>query len=346
MKDFYLLAAGLLTGVVIPASTIPQLSVIQAKNSGVLWNLEDNTQHDVGGKIVPSVDLSIPSVPEFSNNQILSKPILSKPTESSFHFNTQPTYSRRPVSGRQLYHQRLLELKSSQTHTNFPNERLQSLLIAANKSQLTYEDWKSLLSLEAQAMARGQGKNSLGILLGDSLSLWFPQESLPSDRLWLNQGISGDTSGGIVKRLSAFSATKPDVIYVMAGINDLRRGLTDEVILRNHRKMLRSLRESHPHAKIFVQSILPTRLPNIPNKRVRNINHHLALIAKQENAYYLNLYQWFIDFRGNLREELTTDGLHLSREGYEVWQSALRQVEFKLSSENKIYSEESIVNSQ
>ncbi len=335
MRDFYLLAAGLLTGVVIPASTIPQLSVIQAENSGVLWNLKDNTQHAVGGKIVPSVELSIPSVPEFSNNQILSKP-----TASSFHFNTQPTYNRRPVSGRQLYHQRLIELKTGQTHTNFSNERLQSLLVAANKSQLTYEDWKSLLSLEAKVMAQGQGRNSLGILLGDSLSLWFPQESLPSDRLWLNQGISGDTSGGVVKRLSAFSGTKPDVIYIMAGINDLRRGLTDETILRNHRKMLRSLRESHPQAKIFVQSILPTRLPKIPNKRIRNINHHLALIAKQENAYYLNLYQWFIDFRSNLREELTTDGLHLSREGYEIWQSALRQVEFKLSSEKSVTSDQ------
>ncbi|MUG92098.1 lipolytic protein G-D-S-L family [Scytonema sp. UIC 10036] len=341
MKDFYLLAAGLLTGVLIPASTIPQLSVIPSENSGVLWNLKDNPLHAVGGKILPSVELSIPSVPEFSNNQILSKP-----TASSFHFNTQTTYNRRPVSGRQLYHQRLLELKISQTQTNFPHERLQPLLVAANKSQLTYEDWKSLLSLEAKVMAQGQGKSSLGILLGDSLSLWFPQESLPSDRLWLNQGISGDTSGGIVKRLSAFSATKPDVIYIMAGINDLRKGLTDEIILRNHRKMLRSLRESHPQAKIFVQSILPTRLAKIPNQRVRHINHHLALIAKEENAYYLNLYQWFIDFRGNLREELTTDGLHLSREGYEVWQSALRQVEFKLSSDNKVYSEESIVNSQ
>jgi lysophospholipase L1-like esterase len=322
MKDFYLLAAGLLTGVIIPASTIPQLSILQVENSGVLWNLKDkNTPHAVDRKIVPSIEKSASSVPEFTNQ------ILSTPTASSFHFNTQPIYSRQPVSGRQLYHQRLLELKTNQSsQTNFPNERLQSLLIAANKSQLTYEDWKNLLSFEAKVMAQEQGKKSLGILLGDSLSLWFPQESLPSDRLWLNQGISGDTSGGIVKRLSAFSKTKPDVIYIMAGINDLRRGLTDETILRNHRKMLRNLREAHPQAKIFVQSILPTRLPNIPNKRIRNINHHLALIAKQENAHYLNLYQWFTDFRGNLREELTTDGLHLSREGYEVWKSTLNQL--------------------
>lgn len=320
MREPYLLAAGLLTGVIIPVLTIPELSISQAENSGVLWNLKDNTPNAADRKIMPTVEKSTHSVPEFTNQK------LSNPTASSFHFNSQPSYSSRPISGRQLYYQRLLELKTNQTQNHFSNGRLQSLLIAANKNQLTYEDWKSLLSLEAQFMAQEQGKNSLGILLGDSLSLWFPQEDLPSDKLWLNQGISGDTSGGLVKRLSAFSKTKPDVIYIMAGINDLRRGLTDETILRNHRKMLRDLRKAHPQAKIFVQSILPTRLPNIPNKRIRNINYHLAIIAKQENVRYLNLYQWFIDFRGNLREELTTDGLHLSREGYEVWKSALNQL--------------------
>ncbi|GAB1542857.1 hypothetical protein NUACC21_55310 [Scytonema sp. NUACC21] len=334
MKDVYLLAAGLLTGVVIPASTVPQLSVIQAENSGVLWNLRDKTQTDAAEKVVPSIDVGIPSIPEFSNRGLL------KPASSSFNLNPQLTPSRRPTSGRQLYQQRLIELQTGQTNTSFPEEQLKSLLIAANKTQLTYEDWKRLLSLEAKAVAQGQGANSLGILLGDSLSLWFPKENLPGGRLWLNQGISGDTSGGVLKRLSAFSTTKPDVIYIMAGINDLRRGLTDEIILRNYRKMIHTLRQTHPQAKIFVQSILPTRLENIPNHRIRHINYQLALIAKKEGSEYLNLYQWFSDFQGNLREELTTDGLHLSREGYDVWQSALRQVEFKLSAGNKTHNEQ------
>ena len=117
----------------------------------------------------------------------------------------------------------------------------QSLSESGTKRQLTYEDWKNLLALEAKAITKGQGANHLSILVGDSLSMWFPTEKLPAGKLWLNQGISGDTSGGILKRLAAFSATRPDIIYIMAGINDLRKGASDETILRNHRRIIRSL---------------------------------------------------------------------------------------------------------
>lgn len=324
MRDFYLLAAGLLTGVVIPASTFPQMSIIQAKNDGVLWNLKDSVHITVSENIVPNFDISVPKF----TNQGLQQPVHS---QSFLNPSTQPALNRPLVSGRQLYQQRLADLQASQPNTGLPENSLKSLMVSANKSQLTYEDWKNLLAMEAKAMAQAQGFNSLGILVGDSLSLWFPQQKLPSTRLWLNQGISGDTSHGIFKRLSAFSKTRPDVIYVMAGINDLRKGAKDETILNNYRRIIRNLRKTHPNTKILIQSILPTRLPTISNNRIRIINHQLALIAQKEGAYYLNLYQWFTDFHGNLRPELTTDGLHLSREGYDVWQSALHQVEFRLN---------------
>jgi lysophospholipase L1-like esterase len=184
--------------------------------------------------------------------------------------------------------------------------------------------------MEAKAMAQSQGDNRLGILVGDSLSLWFPREKLPVGKLWLNQGISGETSNGILKRLSVFAQTKPDVIYIMAGINDLRKGTTDEIILGNHRQIVRKLRQTHPKTIIFIQSILPTRLSAIPNTRIRHLNDQLALIARQEGADYLNFYDSFTDFQGNLRQELTTDGLHLSAEGYEVWRSLVHQVEHTL----------------
>ncbi|MBD0266512.1 MAG: lipolytic protein G-D-S-L family, partial [Tolypothrix sp. Co-bin9] len=156
-------------------------------------------------------------------------------------------------------------------------------------------------------------------------------EKLPTGKLWLNQGISGDTSSGVLKRLGAFSATRPNVIYIMAGINDLRNGVSDETILRNHRRIIRTLKQSHPESLIIIQSILPTRQQKIPNTRIRNINEQLAQIAKEQQVNYLNIHNWFTDSEGNLREDLTTDGLHLSTRGYDVWQWALQQVETKMT---------------
>ncbi|WP_017315028.1 SGNH/GDSL hydrolase family protein [Mastigocladopsis repens] len=319
MRELYLLAAGLLTGLVIPASTLPHLSIVKSENSGVLWNLKDDTKPTKGEKIFSSAEISPPELRDSG---------LSKPVEPYLNSNTQ-LIPHKIITGNQLYYKRLAALKAGQIYPSLPDDNMKSSLISAKKTQLTYEDWKSLLAMEAKAMAQGQGDKRLEILVGDSLSLWFPREKFPVGRLWLNQGISGDTSNGVLKRLSAFSKTRPDVIFVMAGINDLRKGTKDEIILRNQIQIVRRLRKTHPKTRIFIQSILPTRLSKIPNTRIRHLNHQLALIARQEGADYLNLYDWFVDFQGNLREELTTDGLHLSREGYEVWQSVLNQVDYK-----------------
>ncbi|MBW4646212.1 MAG: G-D-S-L family lipolytic protein [Goleter apudmare HA4340-LM2] len=351
MRDSYLLAASLLTGLAIPVSAIPQLSMLLSTDSNFQWDAQQGSQPTPDERNIPSVDISLPefsnqalqplgnsyptldkkiipsldiSVPSFSNQE------LPQPQESSFNPNF-PRVSRTVTSGSQLYQQRLAALKTGQISQRLDKGSLQSLWESGKKQQLTYEDWKSLLALEAKAIAQGQGANRLNILVGDSLSLWFPQDKLPAGKLWLNQGISGDTSGGILKRLPAFSNTRPDVIYVMAGINDLRKGLSDEVILRNHRLIMRHLRQTHPKAQIIVQSILPTRLDKIPNTRVRNLNTQLARIAKQEKANYLNIYSWFTDFEGNLRFDLTTDGLHLSPDGYDVWRAVIQQIEFKLT---------------
>jgi lysophospholipase L1-like esterase len=345
MRDPYLLAASLLTGLAIPASALPQMSIILSENPSFQWDLKQGSQPTAGEKIIPSVDISLP---EFSNQTLQpltdsrriipsldnSLPPLteseSAPIESSFNPNFLGA-NRKQTSGSQLYYQRLAALKTGQISKRIDEDKLQSLWESGKKHQLTYEDWKALLALEAKAIAQAQGANHLNILVGDSLSLWFPQEKLPPGKVWLNQGISGDTAGGVLKRLSAFSHTRPDMIYVMAGINDLRKGTSDEVILRNHRQIIRSLRQAHPKAQIVVQSILPTRLEKIPNKRIRHLNAQLAVIAKQEKANYLDIYTWFVDFEGNLRLELTTDGLHLSPDGYDVWQAVIKQTELKLS---------------
>jgi lysophospholipase L1-like esterase len=315
MKDVYLLAAGVLTGLVVPTSALPQLSIAQQDGSLPLDTSIGSQlqQHATQNQLPPIVSPENSTPPEFSN-----------PVE---RINIpQPTITPRPLSGTQLYYQRLAALRIGRIYT-----RLASVKTGddGRKSQLSYEDWKGLLVLEARAMADGQGDNRLSVMLGDSLSMWFPKDKLPSGKLWLNQGISGDTSTGVLKRISAFSKTRPDVIYVMAGINDLRRGASDESILRNQRRIIRRLREEHPMTQIIVQSILPTRLPSISNNRIRSINQKVAVIAKEEGANYLNIHHWFTDFQGNLRQELTTDGLHLSLNGYEVWQAAIQQVETK-----------------
>jgi lysophospholipase L1-like esterase len=318
MKEPYLLAASLLTGLAIPTSTFPQMSSIALRNIGFSWDLPhlEESGRSGGGKIFA---------------QVVSDGGLSATQASPFNHSSPPT-TPSFVSGDQLYRERLLSLKTGEIFTRIDDENLHASRRSAKKHQLTYEDWKNLLAMEAKAVAQGQGKNRLSILVGDSLSMWFPKEKLPSGKLWLNQGISGDTSNGVLKRLSAFSGTKAEAIYLMVGINDLRQGDNDMSILHNFRHIIHRLRHTHTHSQIIVQSILPVRVTSISNSHIRQLNSKIAWIAQQEGAQYLNIHHWFTDTTGNLRPELTTDGIHLSSEGYDVWRASIQQIEFKLLS--------------
>ena len=211
-------------------------------------------------------------------------------------------------------------------------------VLAASESgirhQLTYQQWVDLLAQEAKVVATAK-PNHLSILAGDSISLWFPQTLLPQQRHWLNQGISGETSAGLLKRLDLFDQTKPETIFVMIGINDLIRGIDDKTLLDHQQEIVRSLRDAHPKAQIVLQSILPhagvgakwegrDRLRTIPESRIQDLNQQLEAIARQEGVYFLDLYSLFTDAQGDLRADLSTDGLHLNAQGYQVWSIALQ----------------------
>jgi lysophospholipase L1-like esterase len=243
-------------------------------------------------------------------------------------------------------------LFSDRSLANSPHQTIQLLSSISDpefttklgeRHQLNYQQWVALLQQEAKFIAEKQPEN-LNILLGDSISLWFPPEMLTPQKTWLNQGISGETSRGLLRRLELLDETKPQVIFIMIGINDLLREVKDDTIIVNQILIIRYLRRVHPEAKIVIQSILPhsaenatwegkDRLLKIPNQRIQKLNHRLAKLATAEGVLYLDLYPLFADEKGNLKLNLTTDGLHLAPEGYKLWSIAL-EVYRQLALEN------------
>lgn len=198
--------------------------------------------------------------------------------------------------------------------------------VLQQRKQLTYKQRVAILKQEAN-LAALERPQKLTVLAGNSLSDWFPADLLPSERTWLNQGIAGDTSAGLLRRLHLFDRTQPETIFVMIGINDLLRGVRDETILENQRQIVRHLQRVHSNSQIVVQSILPHSgggSKAVPNSRIRQLNTQLKAIAEAEGVNYLELHPLFTDAQGNLRSELSTDGLHLNTQGYHIWRSALQ----------------------
>ncbi|MEP0916052.1 GDSL-type esterase/lipase family protein [Leptolyngbya sp. DQ-M1] len=270
---------------------------------------------------VPTVPSGLPLAP--------IAPIASN-FEPEFSTKIAANSSQAPQSGGQLYVQRLAALQIGKLYTRLPSDSFAEIWRGA-ALQPTYQQWRNLLAQESKAVSKRSSDRDLAILLGDSLSLWFPCDRLQSSRIWLNQGISGDTTWNILARLSDLVETRPSEIYLMAGVNDLKMGATDAEIVWNIQRIITKLQEMHPNARIIVESILPTRSHRIPHDRIAGINAQLKAIAQRASASYLDLYSEFVDQDGQILSEYTTDGIHLSAQGYAAWQSVFQESGSKIA---------------
>jgi lysophospholipase L1-like esterase len=170
------------------------------------------------------------------------------------------------------------------------------------------------------------------VWLGDSItdggewSELFPQYNT------MNRGISSDNTFGVLNRLYEVVKRKPRKVFLLIGINDIARGVPDEVILRNYRKMIDRIQLQSPATKIYVQSLLPTnnnftQFKNHQNKteHVLKVNEGLKKLCTEKKITYINLYDAFLNSEGKLHEKYTNDGLHLTGEGYLRWKEVLIQ---------------------
>jgi lysophospholipase L1-like esterase len=237
---------------------------------------------------------------------------------------------RVPNTTGQLYQQRLAALDAGRLYTRLPRHSFQEIWETARQNP-TYDQWTALFREEARAMAAGQAQNRLCVTIGDSLTQWLPPGIFVGDRLWLNQGISGDNTARIRQRLGLLEGTRPNTIFVMAGVNDLIAGRSVQEVLFNYQDIIYQLRSRHPQADVVVQSILPTDHQAVSNQDIRAVNRELAEIARQQGAIFLDLYPHFSDESGRMISALSTDGIHLSDRGYALWQSFLAQMEEQLS---------------
>lgn len=164
------------------------------------------------------------------------------------------------------------------------------------------------------------------VFIGDSLTEWFDwQERFPAYRV-LNLGISGETVDELLDRRDHIRSRieSPDIIFLMTGINNVLSEQYD--ITRPYAEIVRNLTTWYRGATVAVQSLLPVDMPWIRNDTIRTINRHLAEIAREHRAEYLDVYAAFIDAKGDPRPGLLSDdGVHLAGKGYEVWADAMER---------------------
>lgn len=174
-------------------------------------------------------------------------------------------------------------------------------------------------------------KGNVSVLFGDSMTENFDRFMPENDSL-VNMGISGDFSEGLIKRFSNISRIQPDNIFIMIGINDIIEKISIEEIETNYIELLELIEKKCPNTKIYIQSTLPTVNRNgilnsseDINIRVQELNKKLKALALRKKLIFIDMYASFADKNNLLKENFTTDGIHLNKKGYKIWESYIER---------------------
>ena len=197
------------------------------------------------------------------------------------------------------------------------------------------------------------------VFLGDSITdfwlldenPWFPGKYCglsvwngtfsngPARYKAINLGISGDRTEHILYRLSPKQQgglgeldrrdLNPEFIIILAGINNSYEAENPkaESIIAGVKAILRRAHNAKPDAIIILQSLLPTAETERNETVVAPVNAILSGIEGDpefsQYVKFLDLHKVFVDQNGNQQASYFNDGLHPSRNGYEVWKSTL-----------------------
>jgi lysophospholipase L1-like esterase len=168
------------------------------------------------------------------------------------------------------------------------------------------------------------------VFLGDSITDgWRLKEYYGADRDFVNRGISGQITGEMLGRMQAdVIALKPRMVLVLAGTNDLARGVVASTI-ENNLTMIADLAEAHHIAPLFA-SLLPVSdyhkdvnpqyeqtFRRTPAK-ILEINSWLRSFCEQRHFVYIDYYSAMVDRNGRLQSDLSDDGLHPNAQGYRI----------------------------
>jgi lysophospholipase L1-like esterase len=166
-----------------------------------------------------------------------------------------------------------------------------------------------------------KGKDVDVVFLGDSLTDGYNVKEFYPEYTVLNRGISGDTSVWLEERLDvSLYAIQPKVAVMLIGANNM------DTMLENYESILKSFKENAPRTKIVLLSL--TSMSGEWGKKNHLAAYNNVQIKMYAEIYgyeYVDLYSALLNLEtGEIYDEYTTDGGHLTQKGYEVLTATIR----------------------
>jgi lysophospholipase L1-like esterase len=222
-------------------------------------------------------------------------------------------------------------------------------LLDQKETQLSNPDWVNL-NRYAEANAKlppAVAGRPRVVFLGDSITDGWRLNEYFQDRDFVNRGISGQITAQMLGRMKAdVIDLKPAAMMILAGTNDIARGLALPAI-QNNLTMIADLAQAHNIRPLFA-SVLPVHDYNKdrnpawemsrrrPPATIRALNEWIQSFCRTRGYTYVDYFTPMADPAGFLKKDLAEDGLHPNAMGYRIMAPvALEAIDKTIAAEQK-----------
>ncbi len=165
------------------------------------------------------------------------------------------------------------------------------------------------------------------VFFGDSITSGYKIEEFYPKNNVINSGISGNVTNDLLERMEDVYKYNPSKVFILIGINDLNRGKSIDEILDNIQRIVNNIKTNRKYTNIYIESVYPINRNvfedkdysfnnDINNDTIKELNDRLSNLCKENSIQYVDVYNNLIDSEGNLKEDYTREGLHLTDLGY------------------------------
>lgn len=171
------------------------------------------------------------------------------------------------------------------------------------------------------------------VFMGDSITEnWALDDPAFFDHGILGRGISGQTSAQMLVRFrSDVVALRPRTVHILAGTNDIA-GNTGPTSAQDYENNMMSMVEiaQANHIRVILGSIPPAASfnwrPEVdPKPWIRQLNAWLRAYAERSQAQFIDYYSILAGPSGELRADLSNDGVHPNRTGYRLMRARVEK---------------------
>ena len=194
-------------------------------------------------------------------------------------------------------------------------------------AQQTKPFWSEIQAFQKQDSIAMPPKNGIVFVGSSSVRMWKDAEETFRKYQVINRGFGGSTlADAILYQDELIFRYEPRQVVIYTGENDVASGVSATETFDRFKTLVTNIRAKMPEVPLVFLSMKesPSRKQYRDTLLKANamIKDYMSTMPK---AVYLDVNAKMLDKAGNTRPELfREDMLHLKKQGYDIWEKALR----------------------